>query len=294
MRRYLPKTKIMILAVSLSLWSFSGHSARHIPLPSHNNFQKCLDIFPNRIVPTSISKTIIDMCKFASHKAIFAVRFDTTRKTPNWAVHKLIAQDIQNFAKRKRPRFFQDKSLEAKHQALDASYTHSGFSRGHIVPAYDMSWNRDAYKATFNLTNVVPQKQAFNAGPWLGMENAFRDLVRRKNTTIWDISGVYGEIKDKPVIGASPHAPTAPKCFYKIFIAKERGVPRFKVLAALFTWNDFGKRKTWHNSLTTLDQIQNRTGINFLQNIPVENSFDAQYWGVSAPQKPADCRSGML
>jgi len=174
--------------------------------------------------------------------------------------------------------------------ALDKSYVRSGFSRGHIVPAYDMSWNADAYRATFNLTNVVPQKQSFNAGTWLGLEKTFRKLVQQKNRPLWVISGVYGQVAKTPTIGTAPHSPVVPKCFYKIIIAQGETNQTYKVLAALFAWNNFQKQKKWRESITTLAQVNKRTGIDFLTNVAVENTHDAAFWGVPLPHNIGDCQ----
>ena len=249
-----------------------------------------MDMFPTADVPHAVSDTVTDLCAFAEDRPVFAVRFDTTRKTPNWAVHRLTQKNVQNFTKRKRPNFFPNAKIEASLQALYKSYTNSGFSRGHIVPAYDMSWDANAYKATFNLTNVVPQKQTFNAGTWLGMEDAFRKLVEQKKQVLWDFSGVYGYVKDTPQIGTAPHTPVVPKCYYKIIVAKGQAEEPYKVLSAIFKWNDFGKRRTWRKSVSTLNQIKERTGIHFLQNVDVENTHDADFWGVPMPQDIGDCQ----
>jgi len=275
------KSLILVFAVMCMVSS--------VALARTQDFADCTDQFPGGIVPNAASSTIMDLCKVADGKAIFAVRFDTTRKTPNWAVHKLSRQDFDKLSSRKRPRFFPDSNVPANDQATDKSYTHSGYSRGHLVPAYDMSWHADAYHATFNLTNVVPQKQRFNAGTWLGMEAKLRNLVKDKNVTIWDFSGVYGQIQAEPTIGTEPHSPVVPKCYYKVIVTQTKADGPYKVLAALFHWNDFGKQKTWIKSITSLDHVQQRSGINFLQGLVIESPYDADFWEVAMPNSLADC-----
>lgn len=36
-------------------------------------------------------------------------------------------------------------------------YMHSGFDRGHLVPAANYKWSQQAMNDTFSLTNVAPQ-----------------------------------------------------------------------------------------------------------------------------------------
>jgi len=235
-----------------------------------------------------------DLCKDADGTPIFAVRFDTTRKTPNWTAHSLSPEQMAkikaNSGKSKRPKFSPDPNLAGDAQALDKSYRKSGFSRGHIVPANDMSWSKTSYDATFHLSNVVPQKQTFNAGTWLGAEDAFRKYVKAKNVTMWNFSGVYGVVDSEPTIGVDPNNPTVPKCYYKVITAPQGAGEPYKVLALLFSWDDFGKRKTWVNAVTTLDVVEQRTGIDFLKGVSVEPDYDADYWGMPMPEKPGDCQ----
>jgi len=268
-----------------------------------DRFAACKGIFPGGVVPAPQSDSILDLCKQVDGRPLFAIRFDTTRRTPNWTVHRLtpqrMAQIKANAGKMKRPKFTPDTNIAGIDQAVDKSYIRTGYARGHIVPANDMSWSKAAYDATFHFSNVVPQKQAFNAGAWLGEEAAFRAYVENKNMPMWVFSGVYGTNKDDPAtpdtiegptIGTGPNAPRVPKCFYKIIVTPADQEGRHKVLASLFAWNDYGRRNTWINALTTLQTIETRTGIDFLKNIPREHSHDADFWGVELPDPPSDCR----
>jgi len=254
-----------------------------------DGFSACLDQFPGKAVPKPFSSTVQDLCKFADGQDIFAVRYDTTRKTPNWTVHKLTPAEANGQTKRNRPKFKTDPDIETDKQAIDDSYKGSGYSRGHIVAAADMSWNLKAYKTTFLFSNVVPQKQTFNAGVWLGMEKELRSLVKSKNIDIWGYSGVYGQVHIQPTIGTPPNAPVVPQCFYKIFVTQNKGNKKYKAIAALYHWDDYSQQKTWAKSITTLDQIKKRSGIHFLDGLDLEDSYDASFWGAPMPQTITDC-----
>lgn len=265
-------------------------------------FDACMDIFPDGSVPEAQSTTVTDLCKIVDDQPIFAIRYDTERKIPVWTAHSLtpeqMAQINANSGTSKRPKFSPDADLPGDVQAVDGSYKGTPFSRGHIVPANDMSWNTTAYDATFHFSNVVPQKQTFNAGKWLGAEDAFRTYVADKNITIWNFSGTYGMVEDDPAtaeregptIGKEPNAPTVPKCYYKVIAAPQGDGQPYKVLALLYAWNDFGKRTTWGQAVTTLDTLERRSGIEFLPGLSVESEFDPAYWGIPKPTQPMDCQ----
>lgn len=257
--------------------------------PQAQDFAACKDMFPNATVPEAASENVQNLCKVAGKQPIFAIRYNTDLKIPNWVAHKMTPAEAKGQTKRKRPKFTPDPDIIKADQAVDKSYKKSGYSRGHIVSAADMSWSLASYNDTFYFSNVVPQLQKFNAGVWLGMESKLRKIVKAKNQDIWDFSGVYGKVKSQTIIGTYPNNPTVPKCYYKIFVAQDATTKKHKVLAALYEWNDFTKQKTWAKSVTSLAQVNMRTGIDFLKGVPLEASYDAEFWGVPMPQNIGDC-----
>lgn len=53
-------------------------------------------------------------------------------------------------------------------------YTNSGYARGHLAPAEDFSRSQEATKATFIMSNVIPQKGSINSGSWAQLEKKVR------------------------------------------------------------------------------------------------------------------------
>lgn len=58
-------------------------------------------------------------------------------------------------------------------------YNHSGYHRGHMVPAADRSNSLAAMKETFVMTNVCPQLPSLNTGAWKRLENYERVAALR-------------------------------------------------------------------------------------------------------------------
>ncbi|HEY9163773.1 MAG TPA: DNA/RNA non-specific endonuclease [Magnetovibrio sp.] len=292
------KTMAVVIAVTAFSWSAHGADLGNNP---GTGFDACTSMFPGGAIPNAQSSTVVDLCKIVGGQPIFAIRYDTTRKIPVWAAHRLTPEQMvkikANSGTMKRPKFSPDPDLPSDVQAVDRSYTKSGFSRGHIVPANDMSGSKESYDATFHLSNVVPQRQPFNAGKWLGAEDALRTYVADKNTAIWDFSGTYGTVEDDPAtperegptIGSEPNAPTVPKCYYKVMAASQGDGQPVKVLALVYAWNDYRARTTWGQALTSLETLKQRSGIDFLSGVSMEAQYDAAYWGIDPPTQPADC-----
>lgn len=276
---------VLVLGLGAHTGAHTGaHRAAHADAPA----PPCRAHFPGGHVPAKTQAWDIDLCKHADGQAAYAIRFDSHRRTPDFVAYKLTPDLMARLGKRTRPRFRPDALLPPGVQARDRTYVRSGFSRGHMVPAHDMSWNEAAYDATFDLSNVVPQIQHFNAGPWLGLETAVRDLVARNATVLWTITGVYGVHPDRPTIGQGPHAPTVPACFFKILVAPSPN-GGYRALAVVLRYDDFRKRRDWVSGITTVARIRERTGIDFLDGLRLDAAFDAAFWGATRPETPADC-----
>lgn len=60
--------------------------------------------------------------------------------------------------------FRPDTSLPRGERGENADCANSGYGKGHMAPANDFTRSVEAMKATFSLTNTVPQKHGVNGG----------------------------------------------------------------------------------------------------------------------------------
>ena len=63
-------------------------------------------------------------------------------------------------------------------RATHATYTNTGYDRGHMAPAADFAASRSMMRQTFVMSNVCPQAPALNRGPWKMTEVRERSLAR--------------------------------------------------------------------------------------------------------------------
>ncbi|MDX2154841.1 MAG: DNA/RNA non-specific endonuclease, partial [Bryobacteraceae bacterium] len=138
--------------------------------------------------------------------------------------------------------------------ALDSDYRHSGFSRGHLAPAADFAWSPDALRATFLLSNAVPQIQSVNAGVWSRLEAAVRSLAAHADA-LYVFTGPLFE-GDPQTIGEGRVAvPT--HLFKAVLVVRHR---QRTMLAAIVPNSPFPRTPLAH-FLTTVDDIEARTGL---------------------------------
>ncbi len=124
-------------------------------------------------------------------KKFFVVCYDPDHKIPSWVGYALTKDDASTeVANRNKGNyaFNADPSLKRGARAENADYANSGYDKGHMAPANDFKRSVEALKATFVLTNSLPQRHGVNGGKWAELEGAVHSLAL-KNGTVWVFSG---------------------------------------------------------------------------------------------------------
>lgn len=133
----------------------------------------------------------------------FSVRMSASRALPLYSACNIDG----SLSDRSIPRsntWRRDPRIENKYQNLREGYGNEQqglFSRGHMTRREDPNWgDRDtatrADADTFHITNVAPQRQGFNGGIWLDLENYVLDNTDRANMRVTVITGPVLEQSD--------------------------------------------------------------------------------------------------
>jgi endonuclease G len=111
-------------------------------------------------------------------KEYFALSYDDDKGTPNWVSWRLVKDDLGHAL---RPDVFlpDDDLPPGFTKVFTRDYNGAGFDRGHMCPAGDRSASPESIKATFVMTNVVPQSPANNRKTWERLETYCRNLAHR-------------------------------------------------------------------------------------------------------------------
>jgi len=172
-------------------------------------FAACLQFFPNGHPPAVPAGPKLREVCFST----FAVLHDGQTKTPVFVAERLNRKMlIQAQGLQRTDKFYAEARIPRAERAGLDDYQGSGFSRGHMAPAADMS-TREAMAQSFSLANMVPQDPTQNAGPWNRIEQDTRKYVMRAAGDVYVFTGpVYG---DRPAtIGAGRVA--VPDYVYKV------------------------------------------------------------------------------
>jgi endonuclease G, mitochondrial len=218
----------------------------------------------------------------------YALLYDRTTNTPAWASWQLNASWLGDGT---RPIFTPDPSLPAGwFKVMPRNYTGSGFDRGHIVPAADRDRTPEDAAAVFYMSNIAPQAPDNNRGPWEKLESYCRTLVK-SGKELYIIAGPTG----KGGIGSAGSATTiasnkitVPAAFWKIVVINNRpglgldGITQNTRVIAVLIPNQQGiKDAKWQQFRTNVRALEQRTGYDFLSNLPAQVQEALETQGLS-------------
>lgn len=208
-------------------------------------------------------------------KPYFAIGYSDERKDPLWVCYTIgAAVDLKAY---KSKRFVTDTETTARVSYDD--YTKSGYSRGHMAPRMAISsrYGKAGNDATFVMSNVCPQFQAYNDGQWGNLEEWVAGRKLRGGKFIKGWADEYGPIwvtvgpifdEDRDPLESGVEVPTA---FYCIVIDEEAGKPR----ALAFILEHVDEREgDLKAALHSIDDVEERTGLDFF--VPLPDDFEAQ------------------
>ncbi|MBO4659467.1 MAG: DNA/RNA non-specific endonuclease [Prevotella sp.] len=200
----------------------------------------------------------------------FMVEWDCLKKSQRWTCYTLHKGNSQKNVSRYEgnPQYPNDPDLPSAYYFSSDPYYGSGYDHGHILPSYDRLNNSKANFQTFYLTNMQPQRNVFNAGLWLKMENivsrtwnqnSFRDtLYICKGGTIDEAINILRTTNKGLIV---------PKYFFMAVLCKNS-----QGYKAIGLWTEHYETDHSNDNLidyvVSIDQLERLTGIDFFCNLP--------------------------
>ncbi len=244
-----------------------------------------------------------------------SLELDKSQRANRWTCFTMHAGTPNNDVGR-TPSFSVDDDVPTAYQVITSEYT-SGkyttsvvnldgnnmtmFARGHICASEDRQSSSEQNSHTFVTSNIHPQYQAHNAGLWQRMEgkvqnwgysNSFRDtLYVCKGATIGNVT-----LNGTTTSGLIPKSEV--QSLYGVNITGTLPIPRYWYMAvlrlkngqyeAMAYWteqiNSSCSSTTLQSCMITIDELEQRTGIDFFCNLPddiedeVEATLNTSIW----------------
>ena len=200
----------------------------------------------------------------------YVTSYNNSQLIPNWSSWQLNKDWLGNTPRRND--FRPDPALpKGWYQVRSGDYNNGGYDRGHLTPAADRDNNSQNISATFLLTNIVPQAPDNNQGPWAQLENYCRGLAEQ-GKELYIVAGGYGNQRS---IGKGNVKIVVPDRVWKVIVVMDKtGLNASDVTAstriiAIDMPNQQGiKDMDWRRYRVSVDLLEERTGYNFLTNVP--------------------------
>jgi len=252
----------------------------------------------NEILTTlEISRLIISKPEQILFRAGYVVSYNSDTKNPNWVAWHLTKEHtdgpyhrdgvpyydeegkasgigIVNNENFKNP-YFLDGDIESPKQEFRDWYDKRyHVNHGHLCPAGDNKWSKEAMNQSFYLSNMCPQDIDLNGGDWEGLEKRCRGWAKQYD----DLHIVAGPIFYGDQYRTMGEGNVGiPDAFFKVILRMKdiKGGENPKTLGFLFP--NEGTHHDLINYLKTVDEIEEITGFDFFSDLPdsIESVIEA-------------------
>jgi endonuclease G len=206
-------------------------------------------------LPDSVAEQIL-------YRKAYIVSYNKDRLQPNWVAWHLTAEHVDGNVPRPNLAFHEDKDVpEPKAYHWDYRYEEDKhIDRGHMCPAGDNKWDKEAMYESFLMTNICPQHKALNSGIWNTIEKRCREWAKEYGD-IYIVCGPIFMNREHDSIGEH-HIPK-PEAFFKVVACLN---PEHPWGIGYICRNNEGTRKRdlYTNSISEVERI---TGLTFFPNI---------------------------
>lgn len=185
----------------------------------------------------------------------FLLSHDPVKKTPVWVVEHLTEAKASGPVERKDS-FKADPDLPEGKRSELSDYKGSGFDRGHMAPAADMKWDRQAMYECFYLSNMVPQAgKGMNQGIWRVLEEKVRRWALKRGEVYIYTGPVYDSAKTETIGSNRVAVPTA---IYKVVFD-----PKAQEAIAFMMPNRPLNTKDMPKYIVSVREVEIATGLDF-------------------------------
>lgn len=199
------------------------------------------------------------------YKTGFIVSYNRETRNPNWVAWHLTESHTKGPHQRKQEIFTEDEEVKTP-RATNHDYYNSRYDRGHMCPAGDNKWDKEAMRESFLFTNICPQNHGLNKYEWNDLEIKCREWAREYGAVDIVCGPIYSSAADRFRVG-SGYSETpktigrnkvwVPEAFFKVVLCRKRG------MAIGFIYRNEGVKQTVEEAVRSVDEIEQLTGIDF-------------------------------
>jgi endonuclease G len=209
----------------------------------------------------------------------YSLSYNESNEVANWVAYHLGHFHIRGCIPRSEA--FRIDPLITSGSSSPQDYLKSGFDKGHLLPAGDMKFDKEAMRDSFYMSNMTPQPAKFNRGRWSVLENLMRAWAL-KYQEIWIVTGPI--LKSELSTIGNINRVSVPMEYFKVILRKEGET--FSGIAFLMSvdvpYQDLS------SYTLSIRQLEEYSGINFFPSLndseedEIENEINLGNWDFQA------------
>ena len=200
----------------------------------------------------------VDSSDIVFHKA-YSLKYNEEHEQAEW-VRYILTKEHLLMKKVSRSNKFKADTLVRNGSATPNDYKHSGYDRGHLAPAADMSWSKATMEESFYMSNMSPQFPSFNRGVWKRLESKVRDWAKKYDS----LYVVTGPVLKDNLKNIGINQVSVPEYFYKTLLVYT--VTDKKAIGYILP--NIKSSTVIDSFAVTVDSVESVTGINFFSTLP--------------------------
>ena len=205
----------------------------------------------------------------------YALGYIEKHEQPAWVQYIMTAEEVSLRAAKRRNNFRPDPEIPTG-SATPQDYSRSGYDRGHLAPAADMSFSVQTMSESFYMSNMSPQTPQFNRGVWSRLEKQVRHFATKEKRIVV----VTGPIlPSEKTITIGTNRVTVPEYYYKVIYDT---TPPEKMIG--FVLPNKGSSADLRTFAVTVDRVEELTGLDFFCTVPqpkqeqLEQTITVENW----------------
>ena len=243
---------------------------------NRNLYRAKLLEYPHLAADSTMNQLVIKSTK--DYGITFSLEWSYADKANRWTCYEMFNNNWNGNAGR-NDSFREDPEIPEKYRSTLADYKGSGFSRGHLCPSSDRQCSVEQNKQTFFLSNMQPQWQNHNGVLWNNLEDLVRSWAEDVDCdTLYVVKAatirsdqIYDEKCNNSLI--------VPKYFYMAILWYNKAANEYKAIG-LWTVHEnvSDKNKNYGDYAISIDELEERTGIDFFCNLPddIEDAVESK------------------
>ena len=217
----------------------------------------------------------------------YVLSYDAARRVPRWVAERLDPSSLTTDRPRAEKQFRVDASLPAALRVTSADFADSGYVRGRLAAAANHRGDADAFRQTYLLSNVAPQRGVdFRSTVWVGLEQRVREWAHDSDDLLVITGTLFLPQEGKSEVRYAligEHRIGVPTHFYKVLL-REKGRSR-QMVAFLVPHVATEDNGDYARFSVSVDHLEALSGLDFFPDLgePTQSELEAMEPEQAAP-----------